>query len=108
MKKHLIKTIGCIAAAITFAGCLHSPNTTAQEDRQQPVAISIAPNGELSVAGEQCRQSELTGRLTELAAKRQTAVLVRADARAPYTQVVAVMDACKAAGMQQVSLAATK
>ena len=80
----------------------------AQKDGQQPVAISIAHDGALSVAGEPCRQSELTARLTELAAKQPTAVVVRADARAPYKQVVAVMDACKTAGVQQVSLATTK
>jgi biopolymer transport protein ExbD len=50
----------------------------------------------------------LTARLTDLAAKQQTAVVIRADADAAYKHVVEVRDACKTAGMQRVRLAASK
>ncbi len=51
---------------------------------------------------------ESTAKITQLAAKQQTAVVVRADAGAPFNQVAVVMDACEIAGVKQVSLATTR
>jgi len=108
MKKQIIKTIRCVALAFTLAGCLHTITPTAWKDLQRRVAISITHDGALLIAGEQCQPSQLASKLTELAAKCLTTVVVRADAGVPYRQVAAVMDACKTAGLQQVSLVATK
>lgn len=100
MKRHIITIIACVAAAFTFVGCAHTT--------KQQVAVSIARDGTFAVAGKQCPPGELAARLTELAAKRHRAVVVHADAGAPLAQVAEVMDACKTAGVQRVSLATTK
>lgn len=100
MKRHIITTIACLAAALTFVGCAHTT--------KRQVAVSIARDGTFAVAGKQCPPSELAARLAELAAKRDRTVVVHADVGAPLAQVAEVMDACKTAGVQRVTLATTK
>lgn len=99
MKRRIITTIACVAVAFAIVGCAHTTN--------QQVAVSIARDGTFAVAGQPCPPGELAARLTELAAKRHKAVVVRADAGAPVALVAEVMDACKAAGVQRISLATT-
>jgi biopolymer transport protein ExbD len=102
MKKQIISTIGCVAMACAVAGCAHTTKSMARNDGQQPVAISIAHDGTLSVGGEQCPPDQLSARLSELAAQKNGAVKIEADQDASYKQLVAVTDACKAAGVRQV------
>ena len=100
MKNQIIETIVSIAAAFTLAGCVHTPSTTAQKVTKQQVAINIAGDGALSVADEQCTLSQLAAKLTQLAAEPPTAVVIRTDVDVPFGQLVAVVDACKNAGVQ--------
>jgi biopolymer transport protein ExbD len=105
MKKHIIKTIGCIVAVFVFAGCAHTSSTSARRDNQQQVFISIAQDGTVAVAGKQCPQSQSAATLSHIAAPNE---VVQADAHASYTQVVAVVDACKVAGVKDVLFATAK
>jgi hypothetical protein len=50
MKKQIINTFACIAAAFTFAGCLHTSNTAAQKDRQQPLQYTLDGTPEIKRA----------------------------------------------------------
>lgn len=65
--------------------------------------IAVAADGALTLAGEPCSLVELTARLTALRAKQPVVIVLQADRIAPFKQVVAVMDACKAAGVELVS-----
>jgi len=96
MKKHILITIGCLVLVFALAGCAHT----------KPVVISIAPDGALAVAGRQCPPTQLVDRLTKVAERNPNGVVVRADPKAPMQQVVAVMDACKAAGIHDVNVTA--
>ena len=102
MKKLIISMIGCVAAACIIAGCAHTSNSTARTDAQSPITISIAQDGALSVAGEQCDPDQLSARLTELGAKKAGIVKIEADKESSYKQVVEVIDACRAAGVHRV------
>ena len=100
MKKQIITTIGCIVMASAIVGCAHTSSTASAGARQQ-VAISIARNGTLTVAGKQCSVDQLTARLSGMAAQN---AVINADIHTPYSHVVAIVDACKAAGVEQFSL----
>jgi predicted Ser/Thr protein kinase len=65
--------------------------------------ITIAADGSVTVAGVPCPVEQLAERVKQLAARQPVTVEIRADRAAPFKWVVAVMDACKAAGIQQVS-----
>jgi biopolymer transport protein ExbD len=103
MKRHIITTIACVAAALAVAGCARTTKTA-----QHQVSITVARSGALSVAGQQCSPSQLPARLTGFTVKQPVAVLLQADTGAPYKQVVAVLDACTAAGVERVTLATAK
>jgi biopolymer transport protein ExbD len=95
MKKHIITALSCLALVLAMTGCTHT----------KPVVISIAPSGAMEVAGRPCPPDQLATRLAEIADRE---VVVRADQSAPFMQVAEVMDACKAAGIHQVSIASAK
>lgn len=69
----LTKTLGGIAAILTFVGCAYT--TTRQ------VSVSIAHDGTLAIAGERCLQRELTAKLTEIDSRHRRAGGVVAEAR---------------------------
>ena len=93
----IISEIGIITAALLIAGCAHS----------KPTVVRIAPSGALTVAGQPCSESQLVARLSELGSRNHNGVEIRADKNAPFQQVVTVMDACKAAGVQPVTTKST-
>ncbi|HTJ95292.1 MAG TPA: biopolymer transporter ExbD [Pararobbsia sp.] len=68
--------------------------------------VALAEDGTLSVDGK----SMTTGQLTSLLAARpdaaRTVVTIAGAAKAQIQRLVTVMDACRAAGVSQVSLAA--
>jgi serine/threonine protein kinase/biopolymer transport protein ExbD len=66
--------------------------------------VSVASNGALTVAGEPCPPDALAARLKTLAARQPIAIAIQADHNAPFEKVVAVMDACKAASIDNVSV----
>ena len=81
--------------------------TATRQDGQQSIAISIAHDGTLFLAGKECPPSQLSARLTELAVNKATVVMVQADASTSHKRLVEVMDTCKAAGVHKFSLRTT-
>jgi biopolymer transport protein ExbD len=72
------------------------------------VDIVIPAAGALSVAGTPCPASELEGRLAKLAEDQPIAIFIRSEAGVPFKQIVAVMDACKAAGITSITAGTAK
>lgn len=91
--KRNVPLLGGMMVLWLFAGCAHT----------QPVTLGISADGTITVAGRPCSESELVARLSELGSRSRHGVLVRADTNAPFRQVVTVIDACKAAGVQPVT-----
>jgi biopolymer transport protein ExbD len=98
MKKHIITSIGYVAAILALTGCAHT----------KPIVVGIAPDGALTVGGRPCSETQLVARLSELGARNHHGAVIRADKSAPLTQVTTVMNACKAAGVQPVSATTLK
>ena len=114
MKKHIITIVGCIAVAIGIVGCAHTSGTVSGQDKQQEVTqhrvtqqvtIAIARDGKLTLEGRRCPPNQLGERLSGMGARK---AVVQADKQASFTEVLAVLSACKAAGVEQVSLAPVK
>jgi biopolymer transport protein ExbD len=78
--------------------------TPQQVREREKTAITIARDGSLYLAGERVDLTQLAGRLKALGA--QQAVTIRADRTTGYKRVMEVMDACKAAALSGVSIAA--
>jgi biopolymer transport protein ExbD len=66
--------------------------------------IAIAADGVLIVAGVPCPANELGDRLKKLATNQPIAVEVHTDKQAAMKWVTLVLDACKATGIQNVSV----
>ena len=96
--KHVASPMALILASLLIAGCAHT----------KPIAVGIASDGGLTVAGRPCSASQLVARLSELGSRNRHGVAIRTDTDAPFKQVATVMDACKAAGVQPVTVSAAK
>ncbi len=71
-------------------------------------AITIAADGTLRVAGDPVEMDGLTTKLKEMPAdlRAKTPLVVLIDKKTELHRIIEVLDACKAAGVNQVSLAA--
>ncbi|MBM3847005.1 MAG: hypothetical protein FJ405_12060 [Verrucomicrobia bacterium] len=96
--KHVVSHIVIIAFALLIAGCAHT----------KPITVGIAADGALTVAGRPCSESHLAARLSKLGSRKHQGVVIRADKSAPFNQVATVMDTCKVAGVQPVSVVTVK
>jgi len=103
MTKH-IWTIGCVAVAITLAGCSRTASTVTGENTQRQVSISVSGDGAFSVGGEQCPPEELASKLRQMVASGATNAIVQ-NAGVSSNQFMAMMQACDAAGFQRITLA---
>ncbi|MCS6969533.1 MAG: biopolymer transporter ExbD [Planctomycetota bacterium] len=71
------------------------------------VAVAIAADGRIAVAGRSLELAELpTAVAAALAARRTATVVVIPDQRVPIGTLLAVMDACSAGGAAEVEVAA--
>jgi biopolymer transport protein ExbD len=81
----------------------HRPQKTQQDNRLQ--AIALDEKGDLFWGKERVSFLELNQRLLSLAAEsKPPAIHLRADQTLPYGQVMAVVDAIKAAQLNQLCL----
>jgi biopolymer transport protein ExbD len=72
----------------------------------QPIAVTVSKDGKITMAEKEVPLSELPGRLRDaVAAAKKPRVFVRGDAKTYHENVVAVLSACQAAGITDVSLA---
>lgn len=72
----------------------------------QPVAVTVAKDGGVTMGGKPVTIEELPKRLREaLTAVQKPRVFVRGDAHAYHQNIVAVLNACQEAGIHDVSLA---
>lgn len=72
----------------------------------QPVSVTVSQSGEITMGGAPVGVEELPKRLKEaMAATRNPRVFVRGDAKAYHERIVAVLNACQEAGINDVSLA---
>jgi len=81
---------------------------TADEQERLPgeIIANIARDGSVTVNGAALPLDELTARLRKIAEFYPgQAVILRADCNATYEKVVAVVDACRSAGVWNFSLA---
>ena len=70
------------------------------------VTVTLAADGSIAVDGRTMRTADLTALLAKRADPAHTVVTVAGAKDAPLQKLVNVMDACRAAGVTQVSLAA--
>ncbi|HOE28161.1 MAG: biopolymer transporter ExbD [Candidatus Aureabacteria bacterium] len=72
----------------------------------QPIAVTVAKDGTITMGEKPVTVEELPKRLKEtLAAAQKPRVFVRGDAQAYHQNIVAVLNACQEAGIYDVSLA---
>ena len=70
------------------------------------VTVSLAEDGSLSVDGRALTPAQLTAMLAARADVAHVAVTIAGAKQAQLQKLVAVMDACRAAGVSQIALAA--
>ena len=102
MKRHIIITIGSLAAAFAMLGCAHTKPVTTST----PIVIKIAADGTLAVDGQQCAWAQLADKLKTEQYGRSADVTIYAAKKARYSDVTAALDACKTAGLEKFSLRA--
>lgn len=82
------------------------PAASAPANQELTIAITYARDGSLAVRAAPSSWPALAGDLkTELARRRGSIVLVRADAATPYRVIQRLIAAAKAAGATQIALA---
>jgi biopolymer transport protein ExbD len=80
-------------------------NAAARESTATPT-LAIGADGSLTFAGAPLPSDDLAARLAALyAARADKTVVLAADRTLGYARVVAVMDACRAAGIERIGIA---
>jgi biopolymer transport protein ExbD len=82
---------------------LPSASTGIPELKTPPFQITIDANGVTTWDGKIVTLSEITDRLSATASPDESRVLIAADAEARHKQVLAVLNAVRAAGIDKVS-----
>jgi biopolymer transport protein TolR len=98
-----------VAAPLLTVGVpVELPRTAAQslpQTPEEPLTITLAADGSISIMTTQTEPSELIPRLRAVAAERSdNKVFLRADGSIPYERVVQVMGALNAAGFSDIGL----
>jgi biopolymer transport protein ExbD len=81
-------------------------SATAQSLPPPKVTVTLATDGSLSVDGQALSPARLTAMLSARADVAHTVVTIAGSKAAQIQKLVAVMDACRAAGVLQIALAA--
>jgi biopolymer transport protein ExbD len=82
---------------------LPDASTGVADSKAPPFQIAIDPNGVITWDSAIITLSEITDRLMKEAAPGETRVLISADAEARHKNVLAVLNAVRAAGIEKVS-----
>lgn len=82
---------------------LPEASTGVAESKAPPFLIAIDPNGVITWDSQIITLSEITDRLMKEAAPNETRVLISADAEARHKNVLGVLNAIRAAGIEKVS-----
>lgn len=82
---------------------LPEASTGVADSKAPPFQIAIDPNGVLTWDTQIVTISEITARLQKEAAPSETRVLISADADARHRNVLDVLNAVRAAGIEKVS-----
>jgi len=102
-----------IVTALAGVGLLFvlSPRSLGAADTAAPEApvtghvVNVAPNGALSLDREQCDLPVLSAKLKEFGALRLKPAIIIRSAETDYKYVMGVLDACKAAGLDNIAFA---
>ena len=70
---------------------------------EQRTTVTLTQDGSVYLAGERLNVSQLRFRLRALGLSQP--IVIRADSASDYKRVLEVVDACKAASIQRISLA---
>ena len=82
-----------------------NPRDMPDADREDAVLLAITRGDNIFLGNQQVAPEEITGRVREMLLNRlDKTVYVKADARAHYGRVVAVVDEVRAAGVDQIGL----
>ncbi len=73
------------------------------------IAVNIRKDGSLVIAGKSVTDDQLVELVTRAAKRdKRTPVILRADPKVPYRRVIEILDACRKAGVKNVSFATLK
>lgn len=76
-----------------------------QQDPEEPLMLSINPEGQFYWGTEPVADNEMKGRLELMADTTEPPVVqIRADAKLPYQRIVDLLDLVKGAGLSKISL----
>jgi biopolymer transport protein ExbD len=81
-------------------------SATTQSLPPPKVTVTLSTDGSLSVDGQALSTSQLTAMLAARPDAAHTSVTIAGSKQAQIQKLVAVMDACRAAGVTQIALAA--
>lgn len=98
-----------VAAPLMTVGVpVELPKTAANSmpgEQEEPLTITIAVDGIISIQTTEVARNELIGRLRAIAAERDSKrVFLRADGAVPYADVVQVMGALNKGGFDNIGL----
>lgn len=82
---------------------LPEASTGVADSKAPPFLITIDPNGVITWEDKVITLSEITTRLQKQASPTETRVLISADSEARHKNVLAVLNAVRAAGIEKVS-----
>lgn len=102
MKRYVSKiTVGCLGACVGFALCYLT--FVGFKTEAKAAVITVASDGSLYLGNQQLDVGQLSADLKKQAAHEFT-ITIRANQNTDYARVVAVVNACKAAGVTQIAM----
>jgi biopolymer transport protein ExbD len=84
---------------------VQNPRNMPDADKEDAVVIAVTRDGKMYLGSDPIRLDEITSKVKDrIANKLDKTVFVKSDARAKYGDVVQVVDAVRAAGVDQLGL----
>jgi len=88
---------------------VNNPRTMQAADKEDATVLAITRDGKMFMGSDQVTIDKITGKVKDrVADKLDKTVYVKSDARAKYGDVVAVVDAVRAAGVDSLGLLTEK
>jgi biopolymer transport protein ExbD/biopolymer transport protein TolR len=88
---------------------INNPRTMQPADKEDATVLAITRDGKIYLGADPIAVDKITGKVKDrVADKLDKTVYVKSDARAKYGDVVSVVDAVRAAGVDAIGLLAEK
>jgi len=86
----------------------HSAVAIPEADKEEAIVVVVTGNGDIFLGTDRTGVAALPKRIKSTLSRSAEVLFIKADARAPYSTVVSILDSLNAAGLRKFALLTTQ